>query len=94
MLKRQSLLTLKAGTVLAQAPAVDRLNVKAPVAPNFEGREPTRAKLTVNRRRMNFQVIRKFFDRENFATFTLHLAIALSLGVFRVPTQSIRLLSN
>jgi hypothetical protein len=51
---------LRSGAVLSEAPAVDRLDVEAPIAADLERRQLTVLELAVNRRRMNPEVVRQF----------------------------------
>jgi hypothetical protein len=51
---------LRGEAVLSEAPAVDRLDVEAPVAADPERGQLTALQLAVNRRRMNPEVVRQF----------------------------------
>jgi hypothetical protein len=51
---------LRGGAVLSETPAIDRLDVEAPVAADPERGQLTALQLAVNRYRMNPEVVRQF----------------------------------
>src|SRR5690242_5772628 len=64
--------TSRGKVVLIEAPAIDRFNVETPIASHFERGKTTTLELTVDGRRMYFQIIGQFFHRQNPAVIVLH----------------------
>jgi hypothetical protein len=62
----------RGGAVLLQAPAIDRLDVEAPVAADPERRQLPELQLAVNRRRMNPEVVGQFPHGHDLAVVWIH----------------------
>src|SRR5580700_4184240 len=51
--------------VLLETPSVYRFDIEAPVAADFERRQPSPFELPIYRRRMNLQIVREFLNRQH-----------------------------
>jgi len=63
--------------ILPETPAIDRLDVKAPVAAKFESWQLPAFELAVNGRRVNFEVVGKFLHGHYSAVIGFHVAHGL-----------------
>src|SRR5712692_3161043 len=74
------LLNVRRLAVLPQPPAIDRFDVESPIAAYLERWQATAFELTIDGRRMNFQVVRKLLHGQNPAVlFDKHKLVPPSL---------------
>ena len=60
------------GGVLFQTPTIDRFDIEAPITANFEGGQTAALELTVDRGRMNLQIVRELFDGQDMAGIVVY----------------------
>ena len=61
--------------ILIQTPAIDRFDIEAPVAADFECRKQSALELPIYRRRMNLQIVREFLNRQYVTAVVLQHSV-------------------